>query len=136
MRSPYHERWFPDGYGPLCSLAFTHHDEFISRYEAPELTGRIFHFSVAALARIKAKANALCKERGITISSLQALSALIWSCVIRVGGLPKDHISRCNTFVNIRSRLEPPLPPNYYENCIQTVGAVTTAAKLLENDLG
>lgn len=135
-RPPYHERWFPDGCGPFCSLPFTHHDQFISRYEAPELTGRIFHFSVAALARIKAKANALCKDRGITISSLQALSALIWRCVIRVRGLPKDDASRCNTSVNIRSRLEPPLPPNYYGNCIQTVGAVTTAGELLENDLG
>ncbi|KAK1405674.1 putative Anthranilate N-benzoyltransferase protein [Heracleum sosnowskyi] len=135
-RPPYHERWFPDGCGPFCSLPFTHQDQFISRYEAPELQVRIFHFSVAALARIKAKANALCKDRGITISSLQALSALIWRCVIRVRGLPKDDISRCNTSVNIRSRLEPPLPPHYYGNCIQTVGAVTTAGELLENDLG
>ncbi|KAL8135571.1 putative acetyltransferase At3g50280 [Apium graveolens] len=135
-RSPNQERWFPDGCGPLCSLPFTHHDQFISRYEAPELTKRIFHFSVAALARNKAKANALCKDRGITISSLQALSALIWRCVTRIRMLPKDHIIKCFTTVNIRSKLKPPLPPNYYGNCSQAAGKVTTAGELLENDLG
>ncbi|WOG99048.1 hypothetical protein DCAR_0418395 [Daucus carota subsp. sativus] len=137
LNPPYLERWFPDGCGPLCSLPFTHHDQFISRsYEAPELVGRIFHFSAPALARIKSKANACCKDRGVNVSTLQALSALVWRCVIRVRGLQKDDMSSCNTSVNMRSRLQPPLPPNYYGNCIQTVGAVTTAGELLENDLG
>lgn len=135
-RPPIHGCWFPDGYGPFCNLPFNHHDQFISRYEGPELRDRIFHFSVASLARIKAKANALCKDRGITISSLQALSALIWRCVIRARGLQQNHISICRTSVNIRSRLEPPLPQNYFGNGIQTVGGVTTAGELLENDLG
>ncbi|KAK1392440.1 N-hydroxycinnamoyl/benzoyltransferase 6 [Heracleum sosnowskyi] len=61
-RPPVHERWFPDGYGPVFSLPFTHSDQFISRHDAPELKERIFHFSAAALARIKAKANAKCKD--------------------------------------------------------------------------
>ncbi|KAL1802290.1 hypothetical protein ACET3Z_030937 [Daucus carota] len=133
---PYLERWFPDGCGPFYSLPFTHHDQFIHRYEAPELKGRIFHFSAAALARNKAKANALCKDRCVTISSLQALSALIWRCVIRARRLQKDHISICKTGVNFRTRLEPPLPQNYYGNCVQLVGQFTTAGELLENDLG
>ncbi|KAK1397955.1 putative Anthranilate N-benzoyltransferase protein [Heracleum sosnowskyi] len=133
---PVHGCWFPDGYGPFYSLPFTHHDQFINRYQVPELKERIFHFSVAALARIKAKANALCKDRGITVSTLQALSALMWRCVIRGRGLEQNHTSICRTSVNIRSRLEPPLPHNYFGNGIQTVAAVTTAGELLEHDLG
>jgi hypothetical protein len=33
---PFHDRWFPEGYGQLINLPFKHHDKFISRYEAPE----------------------------------------------------------------------------------------------------
>ncbi|KAL8128069.1 hypothetical protein AgCh_014860 [Apium graveolens] len=77
-RPPIFERWFPDGYCPVFNLPFTHTDQFISRHEAPELKEKIFHFSAAALARIKAKANTKCQNKSITISSLQALSALIW----------------------------------------------------------
>ncbi|KAL8146885.1 putative acetyltransferase At3g50280 [Apium graveolens] len=135
-RPPVQGCWFPDAYGPFYNLPFTHHDQFIDRYEGPELKERIFHFSFAALARIKAKANDLCKDRGITVSSLQALSALIWRCVTRVRGLQQNDISIFRTSVNIRSRLNPPLPQNYFGNCIQSVGAVTTASELLENDLG
>uniref|UniRef100_A0A164TWI4 Acetyltransferase n=1 Tax=Daucus carota subsp. sativus TaxID=79200 RepID=A0A164TWI4_DAUCS len=73
---PIHERWFPDGYGPFFRLPFTRDDQFITRYDAPILKEKIFHFSVANLARIKAKTNALCKDRAVRISSLQAFKLL------------------------------------------------------------
>ncbi|KAK1392448.1 N-hydroxycinnamoyl/benzoyltransferase 6 [Heracleum sosnowskyi] len=133
-RPPNHERWFPNGYGPFFNLPFTHTDQFISRHDAPELKERIFHFSAAALARIKAKANAKCKNENITISSLQALSALMWRCMTRVRGLPQDKITGCKLAMNNRSRFHPPLSQNYFGNCIQTVRATTTAGNLLAND--
>ncbi|KAH1057805.1 hypothetical protein J1N35_035870 [Gossypium stocksii] len=40
---------------------------------------------------------------------------------------------RCYRF---RSRLEPPLSPNYFGNSFQTVTAMTTAGELLEHGLG
>ncbi|KAL1822154.1 hypothetical protein ACET3Z_008932 [Daucus carota] len=133
-RPPIHERWFPDGYGPVFSLPFTHTDQFISRHDAPELKERVFHFSAAALARLKAKANANCIDKSITISSLQALSALMWRCMTRVRGLPHDQITGCKLAMNNRPRLHPPLSPNYFGNCIQAVRATTTAGNLLAND--
>ncbi|CBI19493.3 unnamed protein product, partial [Vitis vinifera] len=30
-RPPILKRWFPDGYGPIINLPFTHHDEFIKQ---------------------------------------------------------------------------------------------------------
>lgn len=73
-------------------LLINHHDQFISRYEAPELTRRIFHLSVAAVAKFKAKADALCKDRGITVSCFQAYwQALIWRYVIHVRGLHRSY---------------------------------------------
>ena len=41
---PIHNRWFPKDCAPPINLPFIHHDEIISRYEAPKLRERIFHF--------------------------------------------------------------------------------------------
>ncbi|KAL8119610.1 putative acetyltransferase At3g50280 [Apium graveolens] len=134
MTAPILERWFPDGCGPVISLPFTRDDQFISRYETPILKERIFHFSIAALARIKAKANAHFKDKATRISSLQALSAVIWRCVTRVRGLTQDQISSCCMPANNRSRLDPPVSKHYFGNCIQILRTFTTASKLLAND--
>ncbi|WOG87657.1 hypothetical protein DCAR_0206888 [Daucus carota subsp. sativus] len=133
-RPPIHERWVPDGYDPVISLPFTHTDQFLSRHDAPELKQRIFQFQAAALARLKAKANAKCINKSTTISSLQALSALMWRCMTRVRGLPHDQITGCKLAMNNRARLHPPLSQNYFGNCIQVVRATTTAGNLLIND--
>ncbi|KAK1364832.1 N-hydroxycinnamoyl/benzoyltransferase 6 [Heracleum sosnowskyi] len=135
VTTPIHERWFPDGYGPVLSLPFTRDDQFISRYDTPILKERIFHFSVSALARIKAKANAHCKDKAIRISSLQALSATIWRSVTRVRGLTQDQITSCCMPANNRSRLDPTVSKIYFGNCIQILRTFTTASKLLANDL-
>lgn len=136
VTAPIHEHWFPDGYGPVFSLPFTRDDQFISRYEAPILRERIFHFSAAALSRIKSKANAhcICKDKAIKISSLQALSAILWRCVTRARGLTEDQVTSCCMPANNRSRLVPPLSDNYFGNCIQILRTFTTASKLLAND--
>ncbi|KAB1220192.1 hypothetical protein CJ030_MR3G017016 [Morella rubra] len=76
-RPPILKRWFPEGYGPIINLPFTHQDEFISRFEASKLRERMFHFSSEFIAKLKAKANA--EYNTDKISSFQSLSALVWS---------------------------------------------------------
>ncbi|MBA0597162.1 hypothetical protein Gorai_006977, partial [Gossypium raimondii] len=56
-RPPVLEKWFPEGHGPLLNLPFTNQDELISRFEAPELLERIFHFSAKSIAKLKERAN-------------------------------------------------------------------------------
>ncbi|XP_059637871.1 uncharacterized acetyltransferase At3g50280-like [Cornus florida] len=131
---PIHKRWFPEDHGPIISLPFTHDDQFIKRHEAPQLRERIFHFSTEAIARIKAKANSECNSNNI--SSLQALSALLWRSVTRGGRPPADKETSCRMSINNRSRLSPPLPQEYFGNPMQTVRGSTTAGDLLEHDLG
>ncbi|KAK9271115.1 hypothetical protein L1049_026704 [Liquidambar formosana] len=133
-RPPIHEHWFPDGYGPIISLPFTHHDEFISRHEAPELRERIFHFSSESIAKLKAKVNTECNTN--KISSFQALSALVWRSITRARCLPNDQETSCRLATNNRTRLSPPLPQNYFGNSIQTVRGIATAGELLEHGLG
>ncbi|KAK2995229.1 hypothetical protein RJ640_006968 [Escallonia rubra] len=133
-RPPIHEHWFPDGYGPIINLPFTHHDQFISRHEAPPLRERIFHVSSDSLAKLKAKANAECSAS--KISSLQALSALIWRCVTRLRHFPLDQKTSCRLAINNRSRLDPPLSNDYFGNSIQTVRGIATAGELRDHGLG
>ncbi|KAK8465362.1 hypothetical protein PHAVU_009G066200 [Phaseolus vulgaris] len=133
-RHPIHNRWFPDGCGPLINLPFKHHDEFISRFEAPKMRERIFHFSAESIAKLKARANSDSKTT--KISSFQSLSAHVWRCITRARHLPHDEITSCKLAINNRARMEPPLPYEYFGNLIGVVSAGTTAGELLENDLG
>lgn len=134
-RPPVLNRWFPDGHGPALSLPFTHHDQFLSPFEAPLLKERMFHFSSESIARLKAKANAEFNTN--KISSFQSLSALVWRCITRARNLPLDQVTCCRLATNNRSRLNPPLSPDYFGNSIQALKAgVSTAGELLEQNLG
>ncbi|KAE8674543.1 anthranilate N-hydroxycinamoyl/bensoiltransferase-like family protein [Hibiscus syriacus] len=133
-RPPVFERWFPEGYGPLLKLPFAHEDEFISTFEAPQLLERIFHFSAESIAELKKRANT--EYRTTKISSFQSLSAFVWRAITRARRFSSEMVIGCRLAINNRSRLEPPLSPDYFGNSIQTVRAVTTAGELLEHDLG
>ncbi|XP_042479442.1 uncharacterized acetyltransferase At3g50280-like [Macadamia integrifolia] len=135
---PLHRRWFPDGHGTIINLPFSHPDEFIDRYTPPEvLRQRFFHFSSQSIARLKAKANTECNTTTTTISSFQALSALIWRSVTRARRyLPSHQKTSCKLGINDRSRLNPPLSPDYFGNCVQTVNATVTVGELLSHGIG
>ncbi|KAI9106991.1 hypothetical protein K1719_022519 [Acacia pycnantha] len=133
-RPPIHNRWFPEGCGPLISLPFKHHDEFISRLEAPVLREIIFHFSAESIAKLKAKANR--ESNTAKISSFQSLSALVWRCITRARSHPRDQRTSCRLAANNRSRMEPSLPEEYFGNLVYVVVTETTSGELLEHDLG
>ncbi|KAL7240608.1 hypothetical protein ACSBR2_006298 [Camellia fascicularis] len=121
-------------YGPVLNLPFTHHDQFISRYEAPPLRERFFHLSSESIAKLKAKVNGECQTN--RISSLQSVSALIWRCITRTRRLPYNQKTSCIMSMNIRTRIEPQLPEGYFGNSVQTVRGIAKAGELLEQGLG
>ncbi|KAG5542107.1 hypothetical protein RHGRI_021839 [Rhododendron griersonianum] len=133
-RPPVLTRWFPDGYGPIIDLPFSHHDEFIGRVQAPPNRARIFHFSSESVAELKRKANSECKT--VDISSFQAVSALIWRCVTRVRSVPRDQETSCSMAANNRTRMDPPLPDEYFGNSVQLVKGKASAGELLEHGFG
>ncbi|GMH17788.1 hypothetical protein Nepgr_019629 [Nepenthes gracilis] len=134
-RSPIHDRWFPGTYGPIIKLPFVRPEEYISRYEAPELRERIFRFSSECMAKLKAKANAECCCRD-KVSSFQALSALVWRSITRARCLPHSQETSCRLAINNRRRLDPAVSEDYFGNLIQTVRGVAGAGKLLGENLG
>ncbi|XP_052200967.1 uncharacterized acetyltransferase At3g50280-like [Diospyros lotus] len=133
-RLPIHNQWILNGHGPLLRLPFADEDQFLSRHEAPPLRERIFHFSSQSIAQLKAKANQ--ENNTDKISSLQAVSAVVWRCITRARRLPDEQQTNCRMAANNRSRMEPPVPKNYFGNCIQVVCASSTAAELLGGGFG
>ncbi|KAJ8617415.1 hypothetical protein MRB53_013601 [Persea americana] len=131
---PITQRWFGDIDPSLARLPFSKADEFIERFMPPVLRERIFHFAPESIAWLKAKANEQCNSN--EISSFQSLSALVWRSVTRARKLPPDQTTKCRLVIENRSRLQPPLSPHYFGNCIQVVVGSTTTSQLLSHDLG
>ena len=131
---PILNRWFPSDCDPSVNLPFKHHDEFICNYEAPFLRERVFHFSAESIAKLKAKANS--ESNTTKISSFQSLSALVWRSITLARSVPYEQKTSCKMAINNRSRMEPPMPEEYFGNLVQVVSAETTTRELLENDLG
>ncbi|KAG5542117.1 hypothetical protein RHGRI_021844 [Rhododendron griersonianum] len=131
---PILKRWFPKGHGPMHNLPFSHHDQFIRRFEPPPLRERIFHFSSESIAKLKEKANS--ESKSTEISSFQSVSALVWRCVIRARRLPHDPETTLSMIVNNRSRINPPLPNEYFGNSVSVLTGKATVGELLDHRFG
>nr|GFA02988.1 uncharacterized acetyltransferase At3g50280-like [Tanacetum cinerariifolium] len=95
---------------------------------------RFFHLSSSSISKFKAKANAEAKCQ--KISSLQAVSALVWRCITRARCLPQDAKTICNLATSNQHRLNPPLLDDYFGNPVNLVRGTTTVAHLMSKGLG
>lgn len=100
----------------------------------PTLRLRVFHFSRENIAKLKAKANSEIGTNGV--SSLQALLAHLWRSAARNQSRHPDERVNFTLPIDVRSRLQPPLPLEYFGNAGQ-LGTVTIKKReLLEQGLG
>ncbi|CAN6449571.1 unnamed protein product [Victoria cruziana] len=120
----------------LGPVRFIPTEDHMERFRSPLLRERIFHFGARAISQIKAKANRQSKVEKGEISSLQALSALMWRVITRARELPADQTTGCRLAAGYRNRLNPPLPREYFGNCIRPILTTTTVGELLRQDLG
>jgi len=135
-RQPIHDRWFVDGVHPPVKLPFSKPDQFIDRYTPPaNIRVRIFHFTSESIARLKSIANDECNSKG-EISSFQALCSLVWRSLTRARRLQPDQKTTCRLASNDRSKLKPPLSPDYFGNFVTVIGAAAASGDLLANGLG
>ncbi|XP_026392609.1 protein ENHANCED PSEUDOMONAS SUSCEPTIBILTY 1-like [Papaver somniferum] len=132
---PITKRWFMED-PILINLPFSHHKEFIERYERPLLRERMFHFTEESLAKLKAKANEECGIKYTEISSFQALSAFVWRSMTRARHFTSDRKTECRLVSDNRLRMNPPISENYFGNCARTVCGSTTVGELLEHGIG
>ncbi|KAJ4911750.1 HXXXD-type acyl-transferase family protein [Raphanus sativus] len=120
--------------GPICSFPFTQPDESIRRTEPTVLKERMFHFSSETVRSLKAKANQECGTT--TISPFQSLSAFVWRSITRARRLPNDQETTCRLAAGNRSRMDPPLPKNYFGVYVSLVKTTAKVGNLLENEFG
>ncbi|KAK9698963.1 hypothetical protein RND81_08G144100 [Saponaria officinalis] len=120
---------------PVC-LPFIHRDEFISGVEPPQLRVKFFHFSSNSIKRLKSEANQQSDNNNNHLSSFQALSALVWRSIIRSNKVCHDQVTNFRLTANDRHRLNPPLPREFFGNCVSLLTITATVGELLENSLG
>ncbi|KAL9231700.1 hypothetical protein vseg_006894 [Gypsophila vaccaria] len=84
---------------------------------------------------LKAQANEQCGLQN-TISYFQALSALMWRFITRARNLhPEDEV-RCTILMNARTRLNPPLPLEYFRCIPSAAQNVSKMGELMSSNLG
>ncbi|KAI3947512.1 hypothetical protein MKX01_017076 [Papaver californicum] len=131
-RPPFTKRWFTKEQQQAeysgINLPYSNHDEFIERYVTPPpLVKRMFHFSAQCISQLKTKANNECCTNNI--SSLQALSALVWRSITRARGMQGKQETRARG--HDRSRLKPPLSMDYFGCASEVVMGSTKSRELL-----
>ncbi|KAI3504854.1 hypothetical protein L1887_26603 [Cichorium endivia] len=133
-RSPVFKRSALEGCDQIINLPYTHQNQFMERFQSPQFKERFFHFCSASVSRLKAKANAECNMH--KISSLQAVSALLWRCITRARCPPRDTQTACKLACSNRHRLKPPLSDDYFGNPVQMVGGTASVEELMSHGLG
>ncbi|XP_006346997.1 uncharacterized acetyltransferase At3g50280-like [Solanum tuberosum] len=102
-----------------------------STHDPPVLRGKVFHFTKQSIAKLKSKANV---EMNTTkISSLQAVLAHIWQSVIRCRNLDHNEETTSEVPIDMRKRLNPPLPEEFFGNAIYPATITVKTGELLEH---
>lgn len=96
--------------------------------EGTKLEITTFHFSEKMIESLK--------ERSGASSSFVAVAAQFWRCVMEAREVPENEAVYFALAVDCRGRVNPPLPPTYFGNCICIGTARTTAKQLLGQDIG
>ncbi|KDP31965.1 hypothetical protein JCGZ_12426 [Jatropha curcas] len=96
---------------------------------------RVFHFTKEKIAWLKEKAKT---ESGCErISTLQSILAHLWRSVIRnEQSIDPDQETNFHFHIGIRTRLQPPIPEEYFGTATQTGTVTLKARELMENGLG
>lgn len=133
-RFPVLERWFPENVNPPIYFPFPLKLDDEKLDEMAILKERIFHPSKGSVSKLKEKANF---EMGTnTISSLQAFLAHLWRSITRCNCVNANEEVTLNIGIGTRTRLNPPLPEEYWGNAIILKPIKIKARELLENGLG
>ncbi|CAL4985054.1 unnamed protein product [Urochloa decumbens] len=137
-KSPVLDRWSLDG-GAAAPVVLPYADlaALVHRTPPPELRERMLHFSAESLATLKDRARRELLDAGdegaaTAVTTFQALSSLLWRCVTRARRLPSAATTACGFPINNRHRLRPPLPAEYFGNCVNAISTEAVGAAALQ----
>ncbi|KAK4710211.1 hypothetical protein R3W88_004724 [Solanum pinnatisectum] len=96
------------------------------------LQEKVFDFTKQSIAKLKAKANV---EMNTTkISSHQVVLAHVWQSVIRFRNLNHNQETTFEVPIDMRKRLNPPLPERFFGNAIYPATITIKTGELLEHE--
>ncbi|KAH9292374.1 hypothetical protein KI387_042436 [Taxus chinensis] len=96
--------------------------------ETRDLICKTFHFSKEMIQKQKARAE---KHGNQTFSSFVVVAAHFWRCMVKAREIPDEEPVYFFVLVDSRNRVNPPLSPAYFGNCIQIAASNATARELL-----
>ncbi|KAL3819792.1 hypothetical protein ACJIZ3_005697 [Penstemon smallii] len=92
-------------------------------------------------AKIKQLKNVIVQSKGYNnssshLSTFTVVCGYVWSCLAKSGAAigEKDGDEYFIVAADFRARLDPPLPPNYFGNCIGPCFAISSRAKLIGHE--
>lgn len=89
-----------------------------------------FPYASAIITMTEAQVGAL-KARCAGSSTFRAVVALVWQCVCRARALPAAAETRLYSMVDMRARLQPPLPPGYLGNAVVRTSVSATVEEVV-----
>ncbi|KAK9690967.1 hypothetical protein RND81_09G167100 [Saponaria officinalis] len=135
-QKPIYNTMFPsDRPCKITKVPYLDPDEFVRWYDLGPLKVRIFHFSSESISILKTKANQECGPHN-NISSFQALCGLTWRSVTRARHLRPELEVSFALPINARTRINPPLPSEYFRYFLTTTQCISKAGDLLSNGPG
>jgi shikimate O-hydroxycinnamoyltransferase len=92
-------------------------------------------YASAIITMTKAQVAAL-RARCPGASTFRAVVALVWRCSCRARALPPDAETRLYSMIDMRARLDPPLPPGYFGNAVVRTSVSATAGEVVSDPVG
>ncbi|WVZ96085.1 hypothetical protein U9M48_041767 [Paspalum notatum var. saurae] len=92
-------------------------------------------YASAIITVTKAQVGAL-KARCPGASTFRSVVALVWQCVCRAQALPPEAETRLYSMIDMRARLDPPLPPEYFGNAVVRTSVAASAGEVTSNPVG
>ncbi|KAE8790140.1 shikimate O-hydroxycinnamoyltransferase-like [Hordeum vulgare] len=91
-------------------------------------------YASAIVTMSKGQVGAL-KARCLGSSTFRAVVALVWQCVCRARALPPAAETRLYSMVDMRARLDPPLPAGYFGNAVIRTSVSATVEEVVSGPL-
>lgn len=114
----------------------TDHCKFMTRFNSDQLTPTSTTFHERRLNELKSLAACTSRLSKSSLTSFEVVSAHIWRTWARAINFPPQQTLKLLFSINIRNRVKPSLPSEYYGNAIVLGCAQTNAKELTENGLG
>ncbi|KAF7813167.1 phenolic glucoside malonyltransferase 1-like [Senna tora] len=92
-----------------------------------------FELSPSSISKLKKSAESKVTKKGVRVSSFVVACAHVLECLVKAEETEENRVFFIFS-ADLRSRLDPPIPPTYFGNCIGGAMFVCETKRLMEED--